>query len=113
MIYIIIPINENVDKDVSQYPIFNEENMLNLDNVETIYEYGEIFQVVNTSSPFDSDEYNELCEICRVRQGEYRTFDHEPLCLSCSEEMTPCPDCGLFFPSGLIGAFCDYCASNH
>lgn len=113
MIYIIIPINENVDKDVSPYPIFNEENILDLDNVEIIYEYGEIFQVVNTSSPFDSDEYNELCEICRVRQGEYRTFDHEPLCLSCSEEMTPCPDCGLFFPYGLIGAFCDSCAPNH
>lgn len=116
MMYITIPINENedIDTDVRPYPIFNEENMLDLDNVEIDYEYGEIYQVITTSSPFDAeDEYDELCGKCKVRQGEYRMFDHEPLCSPCSEKMTPCPDCGLFFPSGSIGAFCDACAPNH
>lgn len=118
MMYITIPINENEDIDTetdgSPYLVFNEENMLDLDNVEIDYEYGEIYQVITTSSPFDADdEYDELCVKCKVRQGEYRTFEYEPLCSPCSEKMSPCPDCGLFFPSGSIGAFCDACATNH
>lgn len=118
IVYISIPINEkediDTDTDGSTYPVFNEENMLDLDNVEIDYEYGEIYQVITTSSPFDADdEYDELCVKCKIRQGEYRTFDYEPLCSHCSDKMTPCPDCGLFFPSGSIGAFCDDCAPNH
>lgn len=116
MIYITIPINENEDTDTgeSPYPIFNEENILDLDNVKIYYEYGEIYEVTTTSSPFDADdEFGEICVICKVRQGDYRTSVYEPLCSSCSEKMDPCPDCGLFFPSESIGAFCDACAPNH
>lgn len=88
--------------------------MLDLDNGEIGYEYGEIYQVIITSSPFDADdEYDELCVRSKVRQGEDRTSDYEPLWVPCSEKITPCLDYGLFFPFGSIVAFCDVCAPNH
>ena len=91
--------------------VFNEENILDLENVEIEYEFGGINEVTNTSSPFD--EYSDLCVKCEIRKGDYQTYKHEPLCSKCSEQMCACPDCGLFFPSGTIGAFCDVCENEH
>lgn len=118
MIYISIPINEkdDISQDGNPYPVFNQENMLDLDDIEVEYEYGGIYEVHITSAPFDvEDTYDELelCVKCKIRQGAYRTYDYEPLCLSCSDKMDGCPDCGLFFSSESIGAFCDTCDSNH
>lgn len=113
--YIIlnVPVNEKdfIDLEDLEDSVYTEENLLNKCDYEAEYIFDEIVYVEKTKDPFA--EIKERCTKCKVREGVYHTHDYELICSECSNYMTLCPDCGLFFEKGFIGAFCEGCESNH